>query len=70
VAPAIKFTLVDPAGTTIGELTATKKLLLVKDTLAPPAGAGAVSVSVHVLLAPGAIVPGEQARPASVAGAG
>jgi hypothetical protein len=70
VDPAWKFTLVDPAGTTTGEFTATKKLLLASDTLAPPAGAGPVSDTVHVLLAPGAIVPGAQAKPARAAGAG
>jgi hypothetical protein len=61
---------VDPAGTTIGELTATKKLLLDSDTLAPPAGAGDVSETVQTLLAPAAIVPGEQARLARAAAAG
>ncbi len=70
VEPATKFTLADPAGTTTLELIATKKLLLDSDTVAPLAGAGAVSDTVHVLLAPGAIVPGVQARLASAAGAG
>jgi hypothetical protein len=70
VDPTSKFTLVDPAGTTIGELTATKKLLLESDTLAPPEGAGDVSDTVQMLLLPAAIVPGEHARPARAAAAG
>lgn len=68
--PASKFTLVDPAGTTTGELTATRGLLLESDTLAPPDGAGDVSETVQMLLAPATIVPGEHTRLARAAAAG
>ncbi len=70
MAPAMKVALVDPAATTTGELTATRKLLLEIATDAPPAGAGDVSEIVHVLLPLGAIVAGVQTRLDKAAAAG
>ena len=60
---AMKVAVVAPAGTVTDACTVSKVLLLASVTLAPPAGAAWVSVTVQVLIALSPRMPGLQATP-------
>jgi len=63
---AVKFALDVPEGTVTDGGTDADGLPLASVTVTPPEGAAAARNSVQPLVAPGAIVPGEQLRLASV----
>lgn len=68
-ADAVKLAVVEPDGTVTVAGTAKEALLLARVTAAPPLGAAALSVTVHVLLALDPSVEGLHTRFDSTAGA-